>query len=147
MADPAIPGILALETDSFGRRDTGYFQVGAYVEHVPTGVFALRCLWPRGCGRHVLHGRKRDSSLVRPCSRSATFATSGLLVPEDNPDHWYLKAGLRERWSPFGHTVLYGEYAKRNDMISPGAIMATAADSFVANLGDRLTPDVHYHHR
>ena len=42
LADPTSDstGILALQTDSFGRRDTGYFQVGAYVEHVPTGVFA-----------------------------------------------------------------------------------------------------------
>ena len=23
---------------------------------------------------------------------------------------WYVKAGLRERWHPLGHTVLYGEY-------------------------------------
>ena len=23
---------------------------------------------------------------------------------------WYAKAGLRERWTPLGHTVLYGEY-------------------------------------
>ena len=25
-------------------------------------------------------------------------------------DIWYVKAGLRERWHPLGHTVLYGEY-------------------------------------
>ncbi len=23
---------------------------------------------------------------------------------------WYVKAGLRERWKPLGHTVLYGEH-------------------------------------
>ena len=26
-----------------------------------------------------------------------------------------MKAGLRERWTPLGHTVLYGEYEKSND--------------------------------
>ena len=57
----------------------------------------------------------------------AQVGTTGLLVPKDDPDHYYLKAGLRERWTPLGHTVLYGEYAKRNDMISPGAIIGTAA--------------------
>ena len=27
-----------------------------------------------------------------------------------------VKAGVRERWHPLGHTVLYGFYAQRNDM-------------------------------
>ena len=30
-------------------------------------------------------------------------------------DTYYLKAGLRERWHPLGHTVLYGEYEKFSD--------------------------------
>ncbi len=32
-------GFAELWNPNFGKRDTGYFQVGAYVEHVPTGVF------------------------------------------------------------------------------------------------------------
>ncbi len=28
---------------------------------------------------------------------------------------WYFKAGLRERWHPLGHTVLYGEYLTNNN--------------------------------
>ena len=36
------------------------------------------------------------------------------------PDHWYVKAGLRERWTSLGHTVLYGFYGQRNDMIGAG---------------------------
>ena len=39
----------------------------------------------------------------------------------DNPDHWYVKAGLRERWSSLGHTVAYGFYGQRNDMIGAGS--------------------------
>ena len=34
-------------------------------------------------------------------------------VPEQ--DTWYVKAGLRERWHPLGHTVLYGEYETVRD--------------------------------
>ena len=30
-------------------------------------------------------------------------------------DTWYFKAGLRERWTHLGHTVLYGEYLRNND--------------------------------
>ena len=35
------------------------------------------------------------------------------LLPEQ--DTWYFKAGLRERWHPLGHTVLYGEYETVSD--------------------------------
>ena len=30
-----------------------------------------------------------------------------------NENHfWYIKSGLRRRWHPLGHTVLYGEYMR-----------------------------------
>jgi hypothetical protein len=32
---------------------------------------------------------------------------------------WYVKGGLRERWTPLGHTVLYGEYGEHNNELSP----------------------------
>jgi hypothetical protein len=35
------------------------------------------------------------------------------ILPETTT--WYFKAGLRERWSHLGHTVLYGEYLTNND--------------------------------
>ena len=58
-----------------------HFQIGAYVEHVPTGVFA--------------YGAWGDYN------NDLIFAEA---------ETWYVKAGLRERWTPLGHTVLYGEY-------------------------------------
>ncbi len=64
--------------------DTGYFQVGAYVEHMPTGLFAYGAY-----GNLNFH----DSS-------AASNQT------------WYGKAGIRQRWNPLGHTVLYGEYER-----------------------------------
>ena len=57
------------------------WQIGGYVEHVPTGVFA--------------YGAYSD------------FDNDFLNIGGEN---WYGKAGLRERWTPLGHTVLYGEY-------------------------------------
>lgn len=62
-----------------------YFQAGAYIEHVPTGVFVY------GAYGH------NDSDLLTGES-----------------DTYYIKAGLRERWTPLGHTVLYGEYERNN---------------------------------
>ncbi len=64
--------------------DSGYFQVGAYVEHMPTGLFAYGAY-----GNLNFH----DSS-------AASNQT------------WYGKAGIRQRWNPLGHTVLYGEYER-----------------------------------
>jgi hypothetical protein len=58
-----------------------YFQVGAYIEHVATGVFA--------------YGAYGHEEMDIATGESQTY---------------YAKAGLRERWNPLGHTVLYGEY-------------------------------------
>lgn len=57
------------------------WQIGAYVEHVPTGVFAYGAY------------SDLDNDLLNIGGET-----------------WYAKAGLRERWTPLGHTVLYGEY-------------------------------------
>ncbi len=67
-----------------GRAD--YFQAGVYAEHVPTGLWGL-----------VNWGRLDDNFTVLPTTET-----------------WYFKAGLRERWHPLGHTVLYGEYLTNN---------------------------------
>jgi hypothetical protein len=72
-----------------------YFQIGAYVEHVPTGLWGL-----------IDYGKLDDNFSFAPATET-----------------WYFKAGLRERWSPLGHTVLYGEYLTNND----GAIFGDAA--------------------
>jgi predicted porin len=69
-----------------------YFQVGAYVEHVPTGVF--------------LYGAYGNAEYDVTLGESETY---------------YVKGGLRERWSPLGHTVLYGEY-ERNESDGVGFV-------------------------
>jgi hypothetical protein len=38
-----------------------------------------------------------------------------LELDDRDSETWYFKAGLRQRWTPLGHTVLYGEYDKNND--------------------------------
>jgi len=58
-----------------------YFQVGAYIEHVATGVFA-----------YGAYGHAEDE------------------IRTGEAQTYYAKGGLRERWNPLGHTVLYGEY-------------------------------------
>jgi hypothetical protein len=62
--------------------DADYFQAGAFVHHVPSGLFAL-----------YNFGRLEDN-----------------LTGIDDIDTHYGKIGLRTRFSALGHTVFYGEY-------------------------------------
>ena len=53
------------------------------------------------------------SSTSRPaCSSTVPMASWRVSTRQRRADNrfWYVKAGLRERWTPLGHTVLYGEY-------------------------------------
>jgi hypothetical protein len=95
------PGAFAGGYNNLGPLDADYFQAGLYIEHVPTGVFGL-----------VNYGKYDDNT-----PQQFGFAA----VPEQ--DTWYFKAGLRERWTPLGHTVLYGEYE-------------TVSDAFAVESGD-----------
>ena len=64
-----------------------YFQAGLYIEHIPTGLFAY------GAYGHL----DPDSVFVANDAANNT---------------WYAKGGIRQRWTPLGHTVLYGEYLR-----------------------------------
>jgi hypothetical protein len=118
-------GPFGLTIDSGGEQDTGYFQVGGYVEHVATGLFAYGA-WGQENVDDTYASAATFSFLGVPFPPIALGNTTAALVPDDKPEHWYLKAGLRERWTPLGHTVIYGEYAERNNMISPQGISDTA---------------------
>jgi predicted porin len=65
--------------------DSNHFQVGAYIQHVPTGLF--------------VYGAYSD------------FEGEDAGIDGEN---YYVKAGIRQRWTPLGHTVLYGEYQDGN---------------------------------
>lgn len=79
--------------------DAGYFQAGAYLEHVATGVFL-----------YGAYGKEYNDN---------TYITANQTNNQPSGDNWYFKAGLREKWTPLGHTVLYAEYGQRNDMFHP----------------------------
>jgi hypothetical protein len=68
--------------------DTGYFQIGAYAEHIPTGLFVY------GAYGHLDY---QNNNFYGDTSASNTY---------------YIKGGIRQRWNPLGHTVLYGEYER-----------------------------------
>lgn len=100
-------------------RDSQYFQVGAYVQHVETGLFV-----------YGAYGHESNDHLT----------PAGLAIPDG--DHWYLKAGLRRKFTPLGHTVLYGEYGQHEDMMSPTLIDGGALGSELKRWGLGVVQEV-----
>ena len=82
--------------------DTGYFQIGAYAEHVPTGLFAYGAYGHLNYFNNAYGGAESSNT-------------------------WYAKGGIRQRWNPLGHTVLYGEYERAENNL--------ATDIFDPSLG------------
>jgi hypothetical protein len=80
--------------------DTQYFQAGAFVMHVPTGLFA-----------YGAYGNL-DSDGVSAQSET-----------------WYGKVGLRSRLSALGHTVFYGEYLNNKDG-GVGVVTSSSSEVF-----------------
>lgn len=71
-----------------------YLQVGAYAQHVATGLFVY--------GAYGNYDFDTDTAV-----NGGGVAPSFLDTEQDT---YYIKAGIRQRWTPLGHTVLYGEY-------------------------------------
>ncbi len=83
--------------------DVEYFQVGAYLQHVATGLFVygaygnnqLDVAWGDIDGNVYGDGRTADLENVNG---------------DVEADNFYIKAGLRSKWNHLGATVFYGEY-------------------------------------
>ncbi len=78
-----------------GGNTMQYFQAAGYLEHIPTGLFAY------GAYGH----NDYDNSIG---------AVGGEGFSRGQSETYYLKGGIRQRWNPLGHTVLYGEYEHIN---------------------------------
>jgi Gram-negative porin len=96
----------------FNNNTQQYFQTAGYIEHTPTGLFIYGAYG---------HDTYEDDHL----GQSET---------------WYLKGGIRQRWNPLGHTILYGEYlhAHGTDAFSQSALSdigATEDSTSVWGLG------------
>jgi hypothetical protein len=91
-----VPNQLGLPAGQFRTDQVGYWQSGLYLEHVATGVWFL-----------ANYGQE------------FTETFPGF---HNQPEHWYLKAGLREKWHPLGHSVVYGFYGQRDNMFDTGLV-------------------------
>ena len=81
------------------RRQNDSIQFGGYIQHVPTGLFF-----------YGAYGKEFNDGLVS----AAEIAAQGGANKQDG-DNFYLKAGIRQKWSSLGHTVLFGEYGENHD--------------------------------
>lgn len=111
---------LTVPVASLLKKDTHYAQAGAYVEHLATGLFV-----------HGAYGHEDNSGTV----------LAGGRTPRDS-DHWYLKAGVRTKWTPLGATVIYGDYGRYIDQIGPGAIALGVTSSEVDQFGGGVVQEI-----
>jgi predicted porin len=94
-------------------KDSAFFQAGGYAEHLATGLFL-----------HASYGEE-DNDGKRTL---AGFA-------EPNSHQWYVKGGVRRKWLPLGHTIVFAEYGAYIDQLSPGALAAGATSSELERFG------------
>jgi predicted porin len=112
------------ETTSFvvpaKHKDSEFFQAGAYVQHLATGLFL-----------HGIYGNEDNNG---------TALTSGRLEPDS--DHYYVKAGIRRKVLPLGATIVYGDYARYNDQLGPAAINMGATSSTLERIGGGIAQEI-----
>lgn len=78
-----------------GGLDVGHFQTGAYIEHVPSGLFLY--------GAYAIADNK------------VTASTRGAGRTNPDGDMWYIKAGVKRKVFALGSTTFYGEYGRHED--------------------------------
>jgi hypothetical protein len=102
------------------RKDSGFFQAGAYVEHLASGLF--------------LHGDYGNED------NHDTPIFSGLEEPDSH--QWYVKGGIRRQWTRLGMTILWGEYTQYLDQIGPAALNAGVTASEFTRWGFGVAQEI-----
>lgn len=103
------------------KKDSNFFQAGGYIQHLATGLFA-----------HAAYGREDNGD---------TRIGPAALIPPDS-DHWYVKAGIRQKWTALGATIVYGDYAEYNDQIGPAALGLGITDSTLTRYGGGVAQEI-----
>lgn len=98
---------MAVIVPSLVKKDSGYLQAGGYAEHIQSGLFV-----------HGAYGYENNSGTV----------LTGGITPADG-EHWFVKAGVRQKWLPLGTTIIYGDYGQYFDQIGPSARLSGVTSS------------------
>jgi hypothetical protein len=105
-----------------GGKKSSAMQVGAYIQHVPTGLFAFG-----------VYGRDYND---------VTGGLNALGQQQVDGENYYLKAGLRQKFTPFGATVLFGDYGVNNDKMSNTLWRAGATSSELTQWGLGISQEI-----
>ncbi|MBX9864611.1 MAG: porin [Hyphomicrobium sp.] len=111
---------LSVVLPSLIEKDSRYFQAGGYAEHVDTGLFL-----------HVAYGREDNGG-----TRLAGNATP------PNGEHWFLKGGVRRKWTPLGATIVYGDAGKYIDQVGPAAVSFGITSSELNQFGGGIVQEL-----
>ncbi len=101
-------------------KNSDAFQVGGYIEHLATGLFL-----------HAAYGMEENNDTILNNGRTAL-----------DSNHWYLKGGIRQKWTTLGATILYGDYAEYDDQLGPGALAAGATSSTLHRYGGGIAQEI-----
>lgn len=109
------------------HKDTNNFQAGGYIQHVATGLFA-----------HAAYGREDNggTTIILPAP------SAGVTVTPPDSHHWYVKAGIRQKWTALGATILYGDYAEYDDQLGPAALARGATSSTLTRYGSGIAQEI-----
>ncbi|MEQ1697797.1 MAG: porin [Hyphomicrobiaceae bacterium] len=100
------------------RRSAGALQMGAYIQHVQSGLFL-----------YGAYGKDYNSDLLTP----AEVAAAGRKKADG--DNFYLKPGVRTKMNSLGHSVFFGEYGENNDKQSVQLFNAGVTSSNITQWG------------
>lgn len=101
-------------------KSSDVFQAGGYVQHIATGIFA-----------HAAYGQEDNNDTV--LLNGATALDS---------DHWYVKSGIRQKWTTLGATIVYGDYAEYNDQLGPAALALGATSGQLTRYGGGIAQEI-----
>ena len=102
------------------HKDSTYFQAGGYIQHLATGLFL-----------HAAYGLEDNNN-------APLF--NGKIIKDG--EHWYVKAGIRQKWTPLGSTIVYSDYAEYLDQLGPAALALGATSSTFARFGAGIAQEL-----
>ena len=102
------------------HKNSSNYQAGGYAQHLATGLFV-----------HAAYGFEDNHS---------TLLTNGKTALDG--EHWYVKSGIRQKWTSLGSTIVYGDYARYIDQLGPAALAAGATSSTLQRYGGGIAQEI-----
>jgi hypothetical protein len=102
------------------EKKSDFFQIGGYAQHLATGLFA-----------HAAYGEEDNNDTLLLNGKRAL-----------DGEHWYVKAGIRKKFTPLGHTIVYGDYGQYLDQLGPAALALGATSSTFDRWGGVLAQEI-----